>query len=50
MSRHRQQVIFVRGEVIKVVKVRHRRDPLDEAMRLAESMPAGDGVPEVSVR
>ena len=43
--------IFVRGEVIKTVKEADIVETLiDEAMRLAESMPAGDGVPEVSVR
>jgi (E)-4-hydroxy-3-methylbut-2-enyl-diphosphate synthase len=43
--------IFVRGEVIKTVKEADIVETLiDEAMRLAESMPAGDGVAEVSVR
>jgi (E)-4-hydroxy-3-methylbut-2-enyl-diphosphate synthase len=43
--------IFVRGEVIKTVKEADIVETLiDEAMRLAESMPAGDGAPEVSVR
>jgi (E)-4-hydroxy-3-methylbut-2-enyl-diphosphate synthase len=43
--------IFVRGEVIKTVREADIVETLiDEAMRLAESMPAGDGVPEVSVR
>src|SRR5688500_9219521 len=43
--------IFVRGEVIKTVKEADIVETLiDEAIRLAESMPAGDGVPEVSVR
>jgi (E)-4-hydroxy-3-methylbut-2-enyl-diphosphate synthase len=46
--------IFVRGEVIKTVKEADIVETLiEEAMRLAnemgESMPAGDGVPEVSV-
>src|SRR5215204_712377 len=43
--------IFVKGEVIKTVKEADIVETLiDEAMRLAESMPAGDGVAEVSVR
>ena len=43
--------IFVRGEVIKTVREADIVETLiDEAMRLAESMPAGDGAPEVSVR
>ena len=47
--------IFVRGEVIKTVKEADIVETLiEEAMRLAEemgeSMPAGDGVPVVSVR
>ncbi|WP_375431157.1 flavodoxin-dependent (E)-4-hydroxy-3-methylbut-2-enyl-diphosphate synthase [uncultured Friedmanniella sp.] len=42
--------IFVRGEVIKTVKESDIVETLiEEAMRLAESMPAGDGAPEVSV-
>ena len=43
--------IFVRGEVIKTVRESDIVETLiEEAMRLAESMPAGAGAPEVSVR
>ena len=43
--------IFVRGEVIKTVRESEIVETLiEEAMRLAESMPAGAGAPEVSVR
>ena len=43
--------IFVRGEVIKTVKESDIVETLiEEAMRIAESMPAGAGAPEVSVR
>src|SRR5918999_591332 len=43
--------IFVRGEVIKTVPESDIVETLiEEAMRLAESMPAGAGAPEVSVR
>src|SRR5918993_637328 len=43
--------IFVRGEVIKTVREADIVETLiDEAMRLAEAMPAGAGAPEVSVR
>ncbi len=42
--------IFVRGEVIKTVRESEIVETLiEEAMRMAESMPAGDGAPEVSV-
>ncbi len=42
--------IFVHGEVIKTVKESDIVETLiEEAMRLAESMPAGDGSPQVSV-
>ncbi|GAA1433590.1 flavodoxin-dependent (E)-4-hydroxy-3-methylbut-2-enyl-diphosphate synthase [Microlunatus lacustris] len=42
--------IFVRGEVIKTVREADIVETLiEEAMRLAESMPAGEGGPEVSV-
>jgi (E)-4-hydroxy-3-methylbut-2-enyl-diphosphate synthase len=42
--------IFVRGEVIKTVKESDIVETLiEEAMRLAESMPAGEGAPQVSV-
>ena len=42
--------IFVRGEVIKTVKEPDIVETLiEEAMRLAEEMPAGDGAPPVSV-
>ena len=41
--------IFVRGEVIKTVREADIVETLiEEAMRLAESMPAGDGAPQVS--
>src|SRR5918994_3723007 len=41
--------IFVRGEGIKTVKEADIVETLiEEALRLAESMPAGDGAPEVS--
>src|SRR5918999_812847 len=43
--------IFVHGEVIKTVRESDIVETLiEEAMRLAESMPAGAGAPEVSVR
>ena len=43
--------IFVRGEVIKTVRESEIVETLiEEAMRLAESLPAGAGAPEVSVR
>jgi (E)-4-hydroxy-3-methylbut-2-enyl-diphosphate synthase len=43
--------IFVHGEVIKTVRESEIVETLiEEAMRLAESMPAGAGAPEVSVR
>jgi (E)-4-hydroxy-3-methylbut-2-enyl-diphosphate synthase len=42
--------IFVRGEVIKTVREADIVETLiEEALRLAESMPAGEGGPEVSV-
>nr|WP_294697342.1 flavodoxin-dependent (E)-4-hydroxy-3-methylbut-2-enyl-diphosphate synthase [uncultured Friedmanniella sp.] len=42
--------IFVRGEVIKTVREADIVETLiEEAMRLADSMPAGEGGPEVSV-
>ena len=42
--------IFVRGEVIKTVKEADIVETLiEEALRLAEEMPAGDGAPTVSV-
>jgi (E)-4-hydroxy-3-methylbut-2-enyl-diphosphate synthase len=42
--------IFVRGEVIKTVKEADIVETLiEEAMRLAEEMPAGEGAPQVSV-
>jgi (E)-4-hydroxy-3-methylbut-2-enyl-diphosphate synthase len=42
--------IFVRGEVIKTVRESDIVETLiEEAMRLADSMPAGEGAPEVSV-
>jgi (E)-4-hydroxy-3-methylbut-2-enyl-diphosphate synthase len=42
--------IFVRGEVIKTVKESEIVETLiEEAMRMAESMPAGEGAPQVSV-
>jgi len=42
--------IFVRGEVIKTVREADIVETLiEEALRLADTMPAGDGVPEVSV-
>jgi (E)-4-hydroxy-3-methylbut-2-enyl-diphosphate synthase len=42
--------IFVRGEVIKTVREADIVSTLiEEALRLAESMPAGEGGPEVSV-
>ncbi|WP_375422866.1 flavodoxin-dependent (E)-4-hydroxy-3-methylbut-2-enyl-diphosphate synthase [uncultured Friedmanniella sp.] len=42
--------IFVRGEVIKTVRESDIVETLiEEAMRLADSMPAGEGSPEVSV-
>jgi (E)-4-hydroxy-3-methylbut-2-enyl-diphosphate synthase len=42
--------IFVRGEVIKTVKESEIVETLiEEALRLAESMPAGEGAPQVSV-
>ncbi|HYP44340.1 MAG TPA: flavodoxin-dependent (E)-4-hydroxy-3-methylbut-2-enyl-diphosphate synthase [Propionibacteriaceae bacterium] len=42
--------IFGRGEVIKTVKESDIVETLiEEAMRLAEDMPAGDGLPQVSV-
>ncbi len=42
--------IFVRGEVIKTVREADIVETLiEEAMRLAESMPAGEGAPSVSV-
>jgi (E)-4-hydroxy-3-methylbut-2-enyl-diphosphate synthase len=42
--------IFVRGEVIKTVKESDIVETLiEEALRLAESMPAGEGAPEVRV-
>jgi (E)-4-hydroxy-3-methylbut-2-enyl-diphosphate synthase len=42
--------IFVRGEVIKTVRESEIVETLiEEAMRLAESMPAGEGAPQVSV-
>jgi (E)-4-hydroxy-3-methylbut-2-enyl-diphosphate synthase len=42
--------IFVRGEVIKTVKESDIVETLiEEAMRLAENMPAGEGAPQVSV-
>jgi len=42
--------IFVRGEVIKTVREADIVETLiEEAMRLAESMPVGEGGPEVSV-
>src|ERR671919_1553564 len=43
--------IFVKGEVIKTVRESEIVETLiEEAMRLAESLPAGAGAPEVSVR
>ena len=43
--------IFVRGEVIKTVRESEIVETLiEEALRLAESMPVGVGAPEVSVR
>ena len=43
--------IFVRGQVIKTVRESEIVETLiEEAMRLADSMPAGIGGPEVSVR
>ena len=43
--------IFVRGEVIKTVRENEIVETLiEEAMRLADDMPVGDGAPEVSVR
>src|SRR5918997_1058199 len=45
------RVAVVRGEVIKTVRESEIVETLiEEAMRLAESMPAGAGAPEVSVR
>ena len=42
--------IFVKGEVIKTVKESEIVETLiEEAMRLAEEMPAGEGAPQVSV-
>jgi (E)-4-hydroxy-3-methylbut-2-enyl-diphosphate synthase len=42
--------IFVRGEVIKTVRESDIVETLiEEAMRLADSMPPGEGTPEVSV-
>jgi (E)-4-hydroxy-3-methylbut-2-enyl-diphosphate synthase len=42
--------IFVRGEVIKTVRESDIVETLiEEAMRLADSMPAGEGTPQVSV-
>jgi (E)-4-hydroxy-3-methylbut-2-enyl-diphosphate synthase len=42
--------IFVRGEVIKTVKESEIVETLiEEAMRLAEDMPVGEGAPQVSV-
>ncbi len=42
--------IFVRGEVIKTVKESEIVETLiEEAMRLADGMPAGEGAPEVRV-
>lgn len=42
--------IFVRGEVIKTVREADIVETLiEEALRLAESMPAGEGAPSVSV-
>jgi (E)-4-hydroxy-3-methylbut-2-enyl-diphosphate synthase len=42
--------IFVRGEVIKTVREADIVETLiEEALRLADSMPAGEGGPEVSV-
>ena len=42
--------IFVRGEVIKTVKESEIVETLiEEAMRLADEMPAGEGAPQVSV-
>ena len=42
--------IFVRGEVIKTVKESEIVETLiEEAMRLADEMPAGEGAPEVRV-
>jgi (E)-4-hydroxy-3-methylbut-2-enyl-diphosphate synthase len=42
--------IFVRGEVIKTVREADIVETLiEEALRLADSMPPGDGGPEVSV-
>ncbi|MET0692626.1 MAG: flavodoxin-dependent (E)-4-hydroxy-3-methylbut-2-enyl-diphosphate synthase [Propionibacteriaceae bacterium] len=42
--------IFVRGEVIKTVKESDIVETLiEEAMKLADSMPAGEGAPQVSV-
>ncbi|GAA2101671.1 flavodoxin-dependent (E)-4-hydroxy-3-methylbut-2-enyl-diphosphate synthase [Microlunatus panaciterrae] len=42
--------IFVRGQVIKTVKESDIVETLiEEAMRLAEEMPAGEGAPQVSV-
>ncbi len=42
--------IFVRGEVVKTVREADIVETLiEEALRLAESMPAGEGGPEVSV-
>ncbi len=42
--------IFVRGEVIKTVRESEIVETLiEEAMRLAEEMPAGEGAPKVSV-
>ena len=43
--------IFVRGEVIKTVKESDIVETLiEEAMRMAETMPAGAGAPTVSIR
>src|ERR687894_2813246 len=43
--------IFVKGEVVKTVRESEIVETLiEEAMRLAETMPAGAGVPAVSVR
>jgi (E)-4-hydroxy-3-methylbut-2-enyl-diphosphate synthase len=42
--------IFVRGEVIKTVRESEIVETLiEEAMRLADSLPAAEGVPQVSV-
>jgi (E)-4-hydroxy-3-methylbut-2-enyl-diphosphate synthase len=42
--------IFVRGEVIKTVRESDIVETLiEEAMRLADSLPAAEGVPQVSV-